>query len=180
MLINKNPKADGSKSDKILLDPVQIWRRREPGKGVPQEDVQRMANNFYAILYKELSQDYEMVEMPGQGTLRIQLALTDVQKSSAPLDIVTTQVPSGIVDSTGKDLVTGKPAFVGEAGAEASVIDAHTGQLLAAAIDRRVGGKTVKTSVSSWDDVNKIFEFWSKLATFRLCTYRGGTNCIKP
>ncbi len=175
-----NPEADWSAYHRVLLDPAEIWRHHEPGKGVPNQDVQRMANNFYALLYEELSKDYEMVTMPGPRTLRIQVALTDARKSSAPLDMVTTYIPVGIVVSAGKDFVTGKPAFVGEATAEAKITDGETGELLGAAIDRRVGGKTIKTSISSWNDVNKILEIWSKMLRFRLCTYRDGANCIKP
>ena len=69
---------------------------------------------------------------------------------------------------------------MGEASVEVKTGDSQTGELLAAVVDRRVGGKTIKTSVSSWDDVNKIMEIWSKILRFRLCEWRGGDPFINP
>lgn len=180
LLVYVNPETDWASYDKMLLDPVQVWRRHDPEEGAPNEDVQRMANNFHGILYKELSQDYEIVFEPGPKTIRVRVALTDIGKSTAALDIITTVVPVGIVISAGKDFITGKPAFVGEASIEGELRDAETGGLLAAVVDRRVGGKTIKESTNSWNDVNRILEFWSKLARYRLCIYRGGTDCVEP
>ena len=122
-----------------------------------------------------------MVKTPGPRTLRIQVALTDMQESWATTNTVTSVIPVGMALSAGKEFVTGKPSFVGEATIEAKITDARTGQLLAGGIDRRVGGDTIlKASVDSWDDVNKIMELWSKMFRFRLCKLRGERDCFKP
>jgi len=121
-----------------------------------------VANNFYFLLKKELSKDYEMVQEPGPRTLRIQVALTDVEASWAAVDTVTSVLPTTIVLSAGQEFITGKPSFVGEVSTEFKVTDARTGQLLAAGVDRRVGGNEIEASVDDWDDVNRIIEIWSK------------------
>ena len=176
-----NPKADWASYSNILLDPVITLRQAELAKeGLPREDLQRMANNFYALIYKELDEDYEMVKMPGPRTLRVQVALTDLQASWATTDTVTSVIPVGIALSASKDFITGKPAFVGEASVEVKVTDARTGQLLGAGIDRRVGGDQIEASVDSWDDVNKIMGLWSKWFRFRLCKLRGERDCFSP
>jgi hypothetical protein len=176
-----NPEADWPSYSKILLDPVINLRREElTQKGPPLEDLQRLANNFYVLLYEELDQDYEMVKTPGPRTLRIQVALTDLQQSWATTDTVTSVIPVGMVLSTASEFVTGKPAFVGEASVEAKITDARTGELLVAGIDRRVGGDRIEASVDSWDDVNKILELWSKFLRFRLCKMRGERECTQP
>ena len=176
-----NPEADWPSYSKILLDPVVNFRQEElTQKGLPLEDLQRLANNFYVLIYRELDRDYEMVKTPGPRTLRIQVALTDLQESWATTDMVTSVIPVGMVLSTSKEFVTGKPAFVGEATIEVKVTDARTGQLLAAAIDRRVGGDKIEASVDSWKDVNKILELWSKYFRFRLCKKRGERECTLP
>lgn len=181
LYIYKNPKADWPSYSKILLDPVMNLRKAELTKeGPPLEDLQRLANNFYALLYKELDQDYEMVKTPGPRTLRIQVALTDAQETWATTKTVTSVIPVGMAISSASEFVTGKPSFVGEATIEATVSDARTGQLLAAAIDRRVGGDQIEASVDSWNDVNKIMGLWSKLLRFRLCKMRGERDCFDP
>ena len=181
LYVYRNEKADWPSYSKMLLDPVVVARKAELNKqGTPLEDLQRMADNFYVIFYKELGKDYEMVTKPGPRTLRVQIALTDLEKSWAVTDTVTTVIPVGLAISAGKEFITGKPAFVGEASLEIKVTDARTGELLAAGIDRRVGGKTIKGNVDSWDDVTKIFELWSRLFRFRACKLRGEKDCFNP
>jgi hypothetical protein len=144
------------------------------------EDLQRLANNFYLLLQKELEKDYEMVREPGPRTLRIQVALTDVEASWAAMDTVASVIPISMAVSAAKEFATGKPAFVGEVSAEVKATDARTGELLAAAVDRRVGGNEIEASIDNWDDANKIIELWSKLFRFRLCKLRGGEDCLSP
>jgi hypothetical protein len=182
--VYKNPKADWRSYDKIILDPVQIWRTKSAKEeGAPIEDLQRVANNFHLILTKELSKDYTMVTDPttaGPRTLRIQTALTSMEKGGGVMDNITAIVPIGLGIAAAADFITGKPPFVGEVAAEVKIIDARTGQLLAAAVDKRIGGKDIAKLVDSWDDVNKILNLWSKLLAFRLCEARGGQNCLPP
>ncbi len=176
-----NPTAAWVSYDKILLDPVIFYQRAEdPGKGMPQEDIQRMINNFNKLLHKELSKDYKMVSVPGPRTIRIKVALTDVEKAWVGVHTVTSILPVGWVLQGATDFATGKPNFSGEATVEIKVEDAQTTQLLIAGVDRRVGGRMIKGSFDSWVDVNRIMELWSKLARFRLCELRKGTGCENP
>jgi hypothetical protein len=181
LYVYRNPKADWPSYSKILLDPVVNLRQATLEQaGIPLEDLQRVANNFYALLYKELDRDYEMVKMPGPRTMRIQVAITDLQESWATTDTITSVIPVGMALSASTEFITGKPAFVGEATIEAKITDGRTGQLLAAGIDRRVGGDAIEASVDSWDDVNKIMELWSRFLRFRLCKLRGEKDCFHP
>lgn len=139
-----------------------------------------MINNFESILNAELSKDYEMVTMDGPKSMRLQVAVTSLERTNAPLHTVSSILPVGWVVSGAKDFVTGKPAFVGEVGIEFKVEDAQDATLLAAGVDRRVGGRQIKSAVDSWAHVNRIMEIYSKMLRFKLCRQRGGTDCIKP
>ena len=74
-------------------------------------------------------------------------------------------------------LATEKPAFVGAAQIELKITAAQTGKVVAAAVDRRVGGKTVGKGFDSWADVKHAFDWWAELAAYRLCVTTGGANC---
>lgn len=171
-----------AKYTKILLDPVTIWRGEESRKeGVPQKDIQILADHFFSLLYLTFKQDYEMVQAPSPNTLRIQVAITKVEESMVVMDVVSTVVPQARALSTLKGLATGKPAFVGEASVEAKISDAETGKVLAAVVDRRVGNKKLEAEAfDTWGDVNEILEYWAKQSRFRLCEARGGANCVHP
>jgi hypothetical protein len=168
---------------KILLDHAQIW-------GPPttdasrQKEAQHIADILYGLAYLSLAKDYELVSEPGPQTLRIQAAITRADPAYVVLRAVST-IPAPMnafaVASLLKNLGTGKPLFVGDASIEVKFSDARTGQVLGAGADRRVGNKRLDAdSFDSWDDVYKTLEVWTEMLRYRLCTERGGTNCMKP
>ena len=160
LLVYKNPHGivPVHKATKIMLDPVLIYRGQDiKMNGMPQEQAQVMADTFYALIYQELSKDYEMVKQPGPDTLRAQVAIVHMEQSYPALDIIST-IPAPLnvlaLGSALKAVATGKPAFTGEAAVEAKVSDAQTGEVLAAFVDRRVGKKKLDAeSFNSWADV---------------------------
>ena len=63
VLVYKNPQVYWPGYDKILLDPVTVWRgEKTKVEGIPEEDIQTMIDNFYAMLHAELAKDYKMVK----------------------------------------------------------------------------------------------------------------------
>ncbi len=108
------------------------------------------------------------MQEPGPGTLRIRPALTEARKSRAVLNLVSTVFPYGRVFSEARNLVTGTHSFAGAASGEVEILDAQSGQVLIAAVDRRVGGKTLRGATSTWDDVRRSFDEWAKKIGARL------------
>ncbi|HSC57817.1 MAG TPA: DUF3313 domain-containing protein [Nitrospira sp.] len=188
LLVYRNPRVDWAAKatyHKVLLDPVMIWRGKDSTlEGPERKEVQAIADAFYALLYQELAKDYEMVTEPGPKTLRMQAALTDVGQSRPALDILSS-VPApfnvAFVASTVKTLSTGKPLFKGEASIEGKLMDADSGEVLAAAVDRRVGGRFLDREVfDSWNDVHGALRYWAQLTRFRLCQMRKQADCVQP
>jgi len=89
-------------------------------------------------------------------------------------------VPIGMALSAVKYSATGKQAGVGEITLQLRITDANTGELLGAALDRRVGGKEVTKLWSSWHNADDALQYWAKKVSFRLCEMRAGANCEKP
>jgi hypothetical protein len=161
LLIYKNPKVPDippNSYTKIMLDPVLFFRSPQSKmQGISQHQAQLMADTFYAVIYQEVSKDYEMVDKPGPSTLRVQVAMTHLEESWPMLDVVSS-IPAPMnalaAGSLLKNVATGKPAFKGEAVIEAKVMDAQTGEVLRAIVDRRVGTKRLHAeSFNTWSDV---------------------------
>ncbi|MGH7164643.1 MAG: DUF3313 domain-containing protein, partial [Nitrospiraceae bacterium] len=170
---------------KFMLDPVLVFRGSQSKmKGISQQEAQLMADTFYALIYQELSKDYEMVAKPEPNTLRGQVAITNLEESYPALDIVSS-IPAPMnflaLGSTIKNLSTGKPGFVGEAAIEVRLTDAQTGEVLGAVVDRRVGKKKLDAeSFDSWADVYESMRYWAEQTRWRLCKERGQrTDCPK-
>jgi len=184
-LVYMNPKARWNNYDKIMLDAVSVWlgedsvATAEAGV-IPQEDVRALANSFYKKLVEQLSKDYTIVQSSGPGVMRLSVALTDVEHGMPLLDTVSTIVPMAHVVSEAKKLAIGTHSFVGQASVEARLVDSQSGQLLAAGIDRRAGGKKLGKGTGFWRDVENVFDYWSAKIRWRLCQQRNGKGCQNP
>jgi hypothetical protein len=175
----QNPDAKGRRYTKILVDPV-LLRRSAELDAEKLENYQKLANNAFAYLVQELQNDYQIVKSPEPETLRIQLAILDADPSSRVSNILTSVIPIGIGISAIKGASTGKQSGVGEITVEFKISDAMTGELLGAAVDRRVGGKDVGGMFDSWYNADVALKYWAKRARFVLCSEGGRANCVKP
>jgi hypothetical protein len=182
LLVYRNPKANFDSYRKLLLEPVTIWG--DPNHALTEgerHDLQQVVDNFYVSLRTKLSPYFQLVDQPGPGVLRAQVALENSERSDTALKVASKGVPYGAVPSTIWTMITGKPAFVGEASIEYILKDAGTGELLAAGADRRVGGDAVSTEyLNSWGDVKNVLDYWTDAAVYRVCLGRGGANCVRP
>ncbi len=171
--------VDWKRYDKMLLDPVQFWRGADEKAGLSEAQKQGLINYFHSAFYERMSQDFEMVSLPQPNTLRVSVAFTRLGDRNVTLDTVSTYVPQMRLLSELKTVTTGKPAFVGEAAFEGKITDAHTGELLGAAVDKRVGGKTIK-NMDDWADVKKAIDYWVAAWAYNTCTLRERTDCKEP
>lgn len=181
LLIYRNPKANWSAYNKIMLDPVTVWVGKDSDmEDVGPEDRQRLANDLWSKLKGELEKDYQIVHKAGPDVMRIQAAITEAETSTLGLDTISSIVPQMRAMSELKYLATGTAGFVGKASAEVKVTDAQSGTLLVAAVDRRAGSKSIGGSLTTWNDVEETYQYWAYQVRYRLCDLRGGSNCVKP
>lgn len=180
-LVYKKPDVDWSSYDKMLLDPVTFWRPPGEATGISAQDAQTLINYFTHLIYEQFSKEIQMVNHPEPNTMRVKVAIVKATQSHAALDMVSTVVPALRAVSALKNLVTGKPTFVGQAEIEVKVTDAMSGELLAEAVADRVGNKTLDADhLHSWGDVEEAMRFWTVHAAYNLCELQDKPNCVEP
>ena len=182
LLVYKNPAADWRKYRKIWLDPVTVWMSQKDSqlKEVSVEDRQRLAALLWSEFDQQLRKDYVMTSQAGPDVMRIQAAITEAGSSNAVLDTVTSVIPQTRLLSGMKSVATGVSAFTGSASVEVKITDSATGAILAEAVDRRGGTKSLSGVTNSWNDVEEAYRFWAEKMRYRLCQNRGGMNCVEP
>ena len=174
LLVYINPEADFSAYDKVLLDDVTIWRAVDSNlEDVPEEEIEELALGLHEAMVENLKEDYEIVHRAGPGTLRVRVAITEAAKSWVVMDTLTTVIPHTRLISGIQKLATGTHSFVGKASIEGEILDAQSGERLAAAVDRRAGGKSFQGLMSSWDDVKEACQYWAGRLRDRLRAERG-------
>ena len=174
-----NPKADIKNYSKVIIEPVIISKSAELDEK-DLENYQKLANNAFVYLNQELSKDYQVVTSPDPQTLRVQMGITDADTSKPVRNFLSSFMPIGMGLSAVKYAATGKQSGVGEISGEFKLTDASTGELLAAAVDRRVGGKAMSGIWDTWYNADEALKYWAQRTRFALCEARGGANCVKP
>lgn len=167
-----NPQTDWKQYDKIFMDPVTVWGDAGGGlMGASSEDLQTLADYLDASIREQLKSDYEFVDRPGRGVLRLRVALTEAKGTPRVLNVATT-AGYGRAASMLKRVTTGTHAFVGAASVEGEILDSLSDERLFAAVDRRAGAKTLKGALSKWNDVQEALDWWSARLKEKLAELR--------
>lgn len=174
-----NPAVDLKSYSKVIIDPVLIYKQAE----LDQDELlnyQKLANNAFVYLNQELGTQLSVVTTPGPETIRIQFAIVDADSSKPVRNFLSSVMPIGIGVSLVKYAATGKQSGVGEITAELRATDAVTGQLIGAALDRRVGGKAAQGIWDTWYNADAALQYWAKRSAYMVCTLRGLPTCVSP
>jgi hypothetical protein len=171
-LVYRNPTADFSRYNKVLLEPVAIWTTPDSQlNNVPQSQRQAAADRFHSDLYNALSKRCQMVTSPSPGALRLRIALTDAKTPNATVNTVATYTPyvSTAYSLASLGFNNGVGYFAGTASAEGYATDATSGTLLWEAVDKRGGTTAVaENTLNTWLDVDHAFQAWSEQLAARL------------
>jgi hypothetical protein len=169
-----NPNAQWTQYNKIMIEPVTFWAG--DNTSVSATDQHALTNYFYASLNTAMAKKFQIVDHPGPGVMEIQVALDDVESATPVLRSVSMIVPQARALATLKYLATSTYPFVGGAQAEAKITDSVTGQVLLAAVDKRVGGGGIKTAAQwQWGDAENAIDAWTQQGADRLSSWTAGT-----
>lgn len=167
-----NPAANFSRYDAIWIDSVRIWQNDTTAE-LSAEDQQMLTDAFYAALHEELPKSWRVADGPGPGVMRLRVAITEAKGANVAGNTVTTVVPQLRLLSTAGGLATDTATLVGKAGAEAEITDSRSGERLLAAVDQRVGQKSLR-ALGRWSHVKEAYAAWAAQLRTRLDALRSG------
>jgi len=168
-----NPTAKWTQYSKVLIDPVTFWG----GESTPVSgsDQQMLVNYFDQQLRAELGKKFEIVDKPGPGVMKLDVAMLDAETATPGLRSVSMIIPQAHMLSNLKYLATGTFPFVGAAQAAVKMTDSQTGQVLGAAVDRQIGGGSIKAGFQwQWGDAENAITDWSKRLAEKLSSWTTG------
>lgn len=163
-LVYIKPGAQLKLYTKLMFDRITVMLSDQAEyKAVDPAVLKELTDYYQGAIFKALKGGYEIVDKPGPGVLRVRVAITELKPSKPLANTMSTIVPVGIVLAGATKATTGDNLGTGEAGTEFEMIDSVTGERLAAAVDRRQGGKGVFRG--EWEDTKDAFDYWAQ--TFR-------------
>jgi hypothetical protein len=171
-LLYISPTADFSAYECVVIDPVTVWHASgsSPDR-LPAAELRVLAERFESAIRARMQASvFEVVDEPRAGTLRIRAALTERGRGQTKLDLKRAHA---IADTTG-DLGADTLAFLHGA-LELEVVDAVTGERLAAAIDDRLvaapgeeAGDRLAGDTVAWHDVDVFLDSRARRLAARL------------
>jgi hypothetical protein len=164
--------ADWRQYDKLLLEPVQFWVGADSKLGA---DVEQMMSAYLCNAIQEnlTKRQFQLVDLPGKGVIRVQLAIVDATAATPLLRTVSVIIPQARLLNEAQGLLSGTYAFSGSAEVALKATDSRTGQLLAAGLDRRSGGGAIQqAAVWQWGDAKAALDLWSQRLAERLAELR--------
>ena len=91
-----DPEASFAGYERILIDPVVFWEGAATAElEISAEEQLRLAQHLDAALRRELQREFELVESPSPGTLRLRSAITAIRETSASIELEILDAPSG-------------------------------------------------------------------------------------
>jgi len=164
--------------DTFLIDRIKIYLKEDAAsKEIDPTELKEIADYFHETLVETLEPDYNVVNEPGEGVLRLRIAITDLVPNKPEASVVTLVVPFLWVGEAGSGAAEGKAGstpFVGEATVEAELMDSQTSEQLGAYIESRVAkkynwvhgvddavGDYVK-AYSTWAYTKQAIDGWAK------------------
>ena len=169
-----NPTAKWTQYNKIMIDPVTFWGGESTQ--VSGSDQQMLVNYFHQQLVAELGKKFELVDKPGPGVMKLDVAMLDAEAATPGLRSVSIIIPQAHMLSNLKYLATGTFPFVGAAQGAAKLTDSQTGQVLGAVVDREIGGGSIKAGFQwEWGDAENAITDWSKRLAEKLSSWTTGT-----
>ncbi len=173
-LVYINPNAQWSKYTKIHLLPVEFWAGSDTT--VSPADQQTLSTYCFNALQAELKKNYTLVDGPGPDVLNLRVALMDATTATPGLRSASVVIPQLKIINMAQSMATGSYAFVGSAEAEMAATDSTTGELLAAAVDKRAGGGGIQGATSfKWGDSQNAMDYWAQKISSRLLQLQGRT-----
>ncbi|MCC6766575.1 MAG: DUF3313 domain-containing protein [Deltaproteobacteria bacterium] len=168
LLVYVDPSVRFSTYRKMIIDPVTIWRDAGT-KDIPPDEAQDLIDDLDDVLRMTLDDDYQLVKEPGPDVLRLRVAITEAEGSWRVVDgRLGDELDEDLRAVKTKEPSDATKSFVGKAGVEAEILDSTSGKRLAAAIDRRVGARTLKPEKNAWSDVERAFRYWADRLRDRL------------
>ena len=170
-LIYIKPGLDLKPYNKLMFERIQVLISDSADYKAFDPVVLKDLTDYYQnALFKAVKGDYEIVDMPGPDVLRVRVAITELKPSSPVSNTLSTIIPVGIVVAGATKVATDDNLGTGEAATEIEMLDSVTGERLAAAVDRRQGGKGAFRG--KWDDTKDAFDYWAKRFRERLDAMR--------
>ncbi|MEZ8127892.1 DUF3313 domain-containing protein [Enterovibrio norvegicus] len=144
--------------DAVVIDRIYVLTNED--NALSDEQITELTVYLADRLKKKITQYKPVVDTPTANSLRLSIAISNVETRNPILAVTSSLLPVGLGISTISKITTGEHTNVGSATIELLASDANTDKPLFAAIDRETGNKDLSTMIDSLDDAKDAINWW--------------------
>lgn len=144
--------------DSIVVDQIVVVA--DENTEADDEQIRELSTYIVEKIKQSISPYKQVVERPKNSSLRLSIALSNIETPNPVLALTSSVLPFGIAMSSISKVTTGSHTNVGQASIELLVSDAKTGEQIFAAIDTQKGNKDLSTIINPMDDARDAVDFW--------------------
>ncbi|WP_163392164.1 DUF3313 domain-containing protein [Enterovibrio norvegicus] len=144
--------------DAVVIDRIYVLTNED--NALSDEQITELTVYLADRLTKKITQYKPVVNTPTANSLRLSIAISNVETPNPILAVTSSLLPVGLGISTISKITTGEHTNVGSATIELLASDANTDKPLFAAIDRETGNKDLSTMIDSLDDAKDAINWW--------------------
>lgn len=144
--------------DFVIIDRIYVLTSEDN----PLDDAQitELTTYLQQRLKEKITPFKPVVEELQENTLRLSIAISNVETPNPILAITSSLLPVGLGISTISKIVTGEHTNIGSASIELLASDANTNKPIFAAIDKQTGNKDLFTMIDPLDDAKDAINWW--------------------
>jgi len=195
----RKPGVDFKAYDKIIVERLNFFYNDDADyKGIDPTELKALGDYFHEAVLRQLGEAYPIVSEPGEGVLRVRVALTGIVPNKPSVSVVTLVVPYLTVADLGTSSVAkggpGSNFYVGHTTIEAEFLDGSTNEQVAAFVDRYypkkydvelkkgpIGAMThgfgqYFKAYTTWSYTKDAFDYWAQRLRQKLDEAHGKTS----
>ncbi|WP_245542660.1 DUF3313 domain-containing protein [Psychromonas ossibalaenae] len=152
-------KAKFDQYDSVIIDRVYVLVDESEAE-LNDDEINELTEYMVTRLKDKISSAKKIVSEQSDTTLRLSIAISNVETPNSILAVTSSILPVGLGISTIAKITTGEHTNVGSATIELLVSDSMTDKPLIATIDRQAGNKDLSTMIDSLDDAKDAVNWW--------------------
>ncbi|MBP0595751.1 DUF3313 domain-containing protein [Paraburkholderia sp. LEh10] len=157
-----NPKLNPSNYSAVIVEPLEMYPKAEPSEQLSQATIDQIRGYGTTCLRQAIASRVRVVETPGPGVVKVQVAITGVANTAVGLKPYQV-VPMAFVATMAVNTVAGAPQQA-KLLVEARSTDSVSGEVLSKVVRTRTGERLGRVAsnqpVITFESVKPIMDDW--------------------
>ena len=147
--------------DSLILDQTWLVVDKESAGKLDDKQILTTARYMVEELKARLGHDFKLVDVPDESTLRLSLALTNIESTLPMLAVTRSLLPDDPTIANVSRVVIGKQVNSSRVAVELLVSDARSREPFIAVIDKQFGPLDLETMLASPDGAKDFISLWA-------------------